>query len=151
MKIYELKRSQYLNCSIEEAWAFFSSPKNLKEITPKSMGFQILSEDVREGMYAGQIIQYVVKPVLGIPLKWVTEITQVEHGSYFVDEQRYGPYSFWHHKHFFEKKDDGVLMTDLIHYGIPLGFIGRIANKLFVRNQLERIFEFRKQTVTDLF
>jgi ligand-binding SRPBCC domain-containing protein len=150
MKIYTFKATQKLSISLEEAWSFLSDPKNLKLITPDYMGFITLSGDDRP-MYPGQIIQYIVTPVLGIPTKWVTEITHVIDKKYFVDEQRFGPYSLWHHKHFFEVKDNGVLMTDLIHYALPLGFIGRIMNTLVVKNKLKTIFDYRKVKVDELF
>jgi ligand-binding SRPBCC domain-containing protein len=102
-------------------------------------------------MYPGQIIEYKVSPVLGIPLYWMTEITHVEEGRYFVDEQRFGPYSLWHHQHHFRQVDRGVEMTDIVHYRLPLGFLGDIANGLFVKKQLEHIFEFRHKRVVELF
>lgn len=135
---------------MDEAWSLLSDPKNLQKITPPYMGFKILSGADRP-MFPGQIIQYIVTPVLGIPTKWVTEITHVVDKHYFVDEQRFGPYALWHHKHFFEAKDNGVLMTDLIHYALPLGFIGRIMNTLVVKNKLKTIFDYRKVKVDELF
>ncbi len=151
MKIFELVKEQHLGISLEEAWDFFSSPRNLQKITPAYMGFTITSKNLADKMYAGQIISYIVKPVLGIPLKWTTEITHVEDKTYFVDEQRFGPYSMWHHQHWFEETDDGVLMKDHVSYAIPFGFLGRLANALFVRKQLEGIFEYRKNVTAELF
>jgi ligand-binding SRPBCC domain-containing protein len=112
MKIYRLETIQNLPISQKEAWDFLSDPKNLKTITPDYMGFEILS-GAAERMYAGQIIQYIVTPVFGIPTKWVTEITHVQEGSYFVDEQRFGPYDLWHHKHFINPIKNGVEMIDI--------------------------------------
>lgn len=143
MKIYNFKRQQKIPISIEEAWAFFSNPKNLSKITPPDLGFKITSE-VSDKMYAGMIISYLVKPVLGVPLTWFTEITQAEAPNYFIDNQLQGPYKIWHHQHFFEKVDDGVLMTDIIHYALPFGIIGRMIHPLLVLPQLKKIFEFRK-------
>ncbi|MEO8253906.1 MAG: SRPBCC family protein, partial [Flavobacterium sp.] len=114
------------------------------------MGFQITDFD-EKNMYAGQIIQYKVTPLFGIKLTWVTEITTVKEGSYFIDEQRFGPYALWHHKHFFEPTENGVKMTDLVHYALPLGFIGRIMNTLIVKNKLKEIFEYREQKVNEIF
>lgn len=151
MKIYSLKQTQLLPCSIEQAWDFFSSPKNLKVITPEYMDFRITSEDPKEEMYPGQVITYKVRPVLGIPLNWMTVITHVKAGEYFIDEQRVGPYSLWHHKHFFEQTEKGVLMTDLVHYALPLGILGRFAHWLFVKKQLESIFQFRTKAVEKKF
>jgi len=115
------------------------------------MGFHILSAHRPERMYAGQLIEYRVAPVLGIPLYWMTEITHVVEGKYFIDEQRFGPYTLWHHQHHFRAVDGGVEMTDLIHYKIPLGIIGRVANMLFVRQKLNDIFNYRYEKVKELF
>ena len=151
MAAHSFRTVQRIPVPLEQAWAFFSSPANLQTITPAGMGFQIISRFHGEQMYAGQIIEYTVKPVLGIPMYWMTEITQVVPGQYFIDEQRFGPYSLWHHQHHFKAIEGGVEMTDIVHYKIPLGFIGRIANTLFVKNKLKQIFDFRFQKVEDLF
>jgi len=150
MKIYRFKKSQLLPITINEAWDFLSDPNNLKKITPEYMGFKILEKEDTK-MYAGQIIQYIVTPILGIPTKWVTEITHVKDKSYFVDEQRFGPYSLWHHKHFIKEVDGGVEMLDIIDYKIPLGFIGRLANPILVKPKLNEIFNYRKQKLIKLF
>lgn len=150
MKVYSKKSVQEVNASIEECWEFFSTPRNLQKMTPKTMGFQITDFD-EKNMYPGQIIQYKVSPLLGIKLVWVTEITIVEEQRYFVDEQRFGPYTLWHHKHFFEPTENGVKMTDLVHYSLPLGFIGRIMNTLVVKNKLDEIFEYRAKKVNEIF
>lgn len=150
MKVYSKKSVQHVNASIEECWAFFSSPRNLQKMTPKTMGFEITDFD-GENMYPGQIIQYKVSPLFGIKLIWVTEITIVEEQRYFVDEQRFGPYTLWHHKHFFEPTENGVKMTDLVHYAIPFGFIGRMMNALVVKNKLNEIFEYRANRVNEIF
>ena len=135
MMVNKLFYSQKLPISLDDAWDFLSSPNNLKLITPESMNFKIIDWDKKKA-YPGQIIQYTVSPVLGIKIKWVTEITQVKRNSYFIDEQRFGPYSFWHHKHFIKEIDNGILMDDIIHYKIPFGFIGEILNKVYVQNNL---------------
>ena len=150
MKIHRLETIQNLPISQKEAWDFLSDPKNLKTITPDYMGFEILS-GAAERMYAGQIIQYIVTPVFGIPTKWVTEITHVQEGSYFVDEQRFGPYDLWHHKHFINPIKNGVEMIDIIDYKIPFGFLGRIAHPLLVAPKLKEIFEYRKNALVALF
>lgn len=152
MSVYALKYKQRLPISLDEAWAFFSSPKNLNEITPPHMGFRVTSDpEFLEQAYAGQIITYTVRPLLGIPLFWMTEITHVEPGKFFVDEQRFGPYTFWHHQHHFRAVPGGVEMTDLVHYKLPLGPLGRLAHWLFVRRQLAGIFDFRKAKLEALF
>lgn len=150
MKVYSKQTVQHVNASIDECWAFFSSPRNLQKITPESMGFQITDFDGKN-MYPGQIIQYKVTPLLGIKLTWVTEITIVKEGSYFIDEQRFGPYALWHHKHFFEPTENGVKMTDLVHYAIPFGFIGRLINILIIKNKLKEIFAHREKKVNEIF
>jgi len=150
-KYYRLHRKQELEISIEEAWDFFSSPKNLKKITPTYLGFEVTSDNP-EKMYPGMIITYIVKPLLGIPLKWMTEITQVRENEFFIDEQRVGPYKLWHHQHLFSKSPSGgVIMEDIIHYILPLGILGRIAHGLFVRKQLEGIFTYRKEVTDELW
>lgn len=151
MKIYTLTKKQFLPITLEQAWDFFSSPVNLKKITPEYMGFKITS-DLGDGkMYPGQIISYIVTPVLGIPMSWTTEITHVLDKKYFVDEQRFGPYSLWHHQHWFREVEGGVEMTDIVNYGLPLGFLGRIANSIFVQNKLKEIFDYREKVVGQYF
>ncbi|MCD0476094.1 SRPBCC family protein [Flavobacterium sp. EDS] len=150
MKVYKKESVQHINASLEECWSFFSNPKNLQIITPKSMGFEVTDYDDKL-MYAGQIIQYKITPLLGIKLNWMTEITVVKENSYFIDEQRFGPYTLWHHKHFFEATANGTQMTDIVHYALPLGFIGRIMNALVVRNELKTIFEYRHKKVEEIF
>ena len=129
MKIFKLKYSQKLPISLNEAWDFLSSPNNLELITPKSMDFNITDWDKKKA-YPGQIIQYTVKPLFGVKINWVTEITQVRDKEFFIDEQRFGPYSFWHHKHFLTEIENGVLIEDVIHYKIPLGPFGVLINCL---------------------
>lgn len=151
MAFYSITTHQNVPISLEEAWDFFSSPKNLAEITPDHLGFKITSKDVREKMYPGQIITYKVKPLLGIPLPWMTEITHVKDKEYFVDEQRFGPYALWHHKHFFKEIEGGVEMIDKVDYKLPLGFLGSIAHALFVKKQLQGIFNYRFKKLEELF
>jgi ligand-binding SRPBCC domain-containing protein len=150
MKIYTLHKKQNLPISIQQAWDFLSDPKNLKTITPDYMGFHILSGADRP-MFAGQIIQYIVTPVLGIKTKWVTEITHVIDKQYFVDEQRFGPYALWHHKHFIKEIDGGVEMEDIIDYKVPFGFIGQLVHPILVRPKLEEIFNYRTKKLEALF
>lgn len=102
-------------------------------------------------MYAGQVIQYSVTPVAGIKTKWVSEVTHFEEGKYFVDLQLYGPYSFWHHQHFIHEIKGGVQMEDIIHYKVPLGILGRIVHPFLVKPKLEKVFEYRKERLTELF
>lgn len=151
MACYQFTRTQKIPASVDAVWAFVSNPANLKEITPAHMGFKVLSNSGSSVMYAGMIITYIVKPLLGIPLKWVTEITQVKEKEYFVDEQRMGPYKMWHHQHKLEAIEGGVLMTDIVTYIPPFGFIGAIANSLFIKKQLQGIFNFRIHAVNQKF
>ena len=146
MKIYRLETIQKLPISQKKAWDFLSDPKNLKTITPDYMGFEIMSGEA-DTMYAGQIIQYVVRPLFGIPTTWVTEITHINEGSYFVDEQRVGPYDLWHHKHFIKPIKNGVEMTDIIDYKIPMGILGIIIHPIIVAPKLKEIFEYRKNAL----
>lgn len=150
MKIYTLHKTQKLPISVETAWDFLSDPKNLKKITPEYMGFNIISGADRP-MYSGQIIQYIVTPILNIKTKWVTEITHVEHMHYFVDEQRFGPYALWHHKHFIKEINGGVEMEDIIDYKIPLGILGQLAHPLLVKPKLNEIFNYRTEKLESLF
>ena len=147
----ELYFTQRLPITLDDAWSFFSNPVNLKEITPPHMGFVVTSKHHGEKMYPGQIIRYIVKPVLGIPLKWCTEITHVVEKKYFIDEQRFGPYAFWHHQHHFAEVDGGILMTDILNYKLPLGFLGDIVDSVFVHNEVEGIFKYRKKILTERF
>ena len=151
MKIHQLKTVQRLNMSLEEAWDFFSSPLNLGKITPAKLKFHILSNLGDGKMYPGQLIKYHVTPLLGIKMYWVTEITHVEDGKFFVDEQRVGPYAMWHHQHHFKEIPGGVEMTDIVDYGLPLGPLGAIAHGLFVKRQVEEIFNYRYKVLEELF
>jgi ligand-binding SRPBCC domain-containing protein len=153
MSVHTLKSVQRLPISPEAAWDFFSNPMNLKEITPAHLGFHVTSDPdfSSRKMYAGQVITYTVKPILGIPLFWMTEITHVQDGQFFVDEQRVGPYALWHHQHHFKVIPGGVEMTDLVHYRLPLGFLGDFAHWLFVRSQLRTIFDFRTKILEERF
>ena len=150
-KVYSIKTVQLIKTTHEVAWDFFSSPANLQKITPSQLGFRIISRHHGNKMYPGQIIEYKVSPVLGIPLYWMTEITHVEEGKYFVDEQRFGPYSLWHHQHHFKKVEGGIEMTDIVHYKLPLGWLGDLAHLLFVKKQLQQIFDYRFAVVEQLF
>jgi len=151
MAFYQITREQFLPISKSEAWQFISSPQNLKLITPPSMGFDITSGDSGNEMYQGQIITYKVKPLGGIAMSWMTEITHVREGEYFVDEQRVGPYALWHHQHFIAEVNGGVHMRDIVTYSPPFGFIGRLLNGLVIRSKLTEIFEYRRQRLEKLF
>jgi ligand-binding SRPBCC domain-containing protein len=150
MKIYTFHSKQNLPITVQEAWDFISNPKNLKIITPPYMGFITLSGDEKP-MYAGQLIQYIVTPIFGIPVKWVTEITNVQEKEYFVDEQRFGPYSLWHHKHFIKEIPGGVEMEDIVDYKVPLGFLGQLVHPFLVKPKLNEIFDYRRNKLIEMF
>ena len=147
---YQFSSVQYLNADLKSIWEFASTPTNLKKITPDYMLFNITSK-IKNKIYPGMIISYHVAPILNIKLNWVTEITQVCEKKYFIDEQRIGPYSLWHHQHIFEKEGNKVKMTDIVTYKPPFGLIGRIANSLFIKKQLESIFEYRRNKMNQIF
>ncbi|MDL5514190.1 SRPBCC family protein [Arenibacter sp. M-2] len=151
MGFYQFKRTQEIKTSVDEIWKFISNPSNLKLITPDYMGFDITSEDIPSQMYEGMIISYKVSPLLGIKTTWVTEITHLKKNSYFVDEQRVGPYRIWHHQHIVKPITNGALMTDIVSYQPPLGFLGSIANELIIKGKLQEIFEYRTNALEEIF
>jgi len=144
--MYQLKKTQFIKTDLKTAWDFFSSPGNLKKITPDYMGFDVKTE-LPDKMYEGLMIEYTVKPLLGIPMNWITEIKTVKELEFFVDEQRKGPYKIWHHEHHFKEVDGGVEMTDIVSYELPLGILGRIMHPFLVQKKLEEIFDFRFKAV----
>lgn len=151
MTIHRLERKQFLKSDIDEVWAFFSSPENLDELTPPDMGFDIITKRPIPKMFQGQLIDYKVRPILGIPLSWRTKITQVKGNHSFVDEQLKGPYALWKHTHTFIPQGDGVMMIDSLDYALPLGPIGNIVHSFYVKNKLKRIFDYRYDKVEELF
>jgi ligand-binding SRPBCC domain-containing protein len=148
--MYQLKRTQFVKTDLETCWNFFSSPANLSKITPKYMGFDVLTE-VPEQMYEGLMISYTVRPILGLPMNWVTEITHVKDKQFFVDEQRKGPYTIWHHEHHFKAVEGGVEMTDIVSYVVPFGLLGKLAHPIIVQKKLEEIFAYRFKAVDEIF
>lgn len=151
MAIYQIHEELEVGASLEQVWDFISSPVNLKEITPDYMGFEITTPGLPDKIYPGLMISYKVRPVLGIAMNWLTEITQVRELHYFVDEQRAGPYSIWHHEHQLKATERGVLMSDLVTYRLPLGPMGALAHGLFVRKQLRGIFKYRELALVKRF
>ena len=150
MKIYTLHKTQKLPISLDDAWEFLCNPANLSKLTPKEMNMKIISGADRP-MYAGQVLQYSVTPLPGFKTKWVSEITQYEEKKYFVDLQLYGPYAFWHHKHFVHEIEGGVEMEDIIDYKVPLGILGRLVHPFLVKPKLESIFDYRREQLEQLF
>jgi ligand-binding SRPBCC domain-containing protein len=151
MAIYQLYQEQKVAVSINEIWDFISNPKNLMKITPGYMGFNITSKNLPERIYPGMMIEYKVSPLWNIDMTWLTEITHVKENEYFIDEQRVGPYKIWHHEHKIVPINEGVLMTDLVTYQPPFGFLGRLANHLIIRKKLAEIFEYRRNVLYNLF
>lgn len=148
--MHQFIRKQFVKTDLQTCWDFFSSPVNLKRITPDYMGFDVKTE-VPAQMYEGLIIAYTVKPLFGIPVEWVTEITHVKDKAFFVDEQRKGPYTMWHHEHHFKEVEGGVEMTDIVSYIIPLGFLGKLVQPFLVKPKLEEIFAYRFKIVEEVF
>lgn len=149
--IYRLKRTQQLNCSIDTAWRFFSSPNNLEKISPKEMKFRILSDIDDTEIFEGMIIDYKVSPLLNISLNWQTKITHVDYGRSFTDFQQKGPYKMWNHFHEFIENEQGVLMKDTVDYQLPLGFLGTMMHSLVVKRKLKHIFDFRFRVLEEYF
>lgn len=145
-----LIQEQFLPISLEQAWDFFATPKNLNEVTPKELDF-VITSDVPDRMYEGLIITYKIKPMLNVPVSWMTEITHIKDMEYFVDEQRKGPYNIWHHEHHFKSVEGGVMMTDILYYDVGKWILGWIAGKLFVDAKVKEIFEFRRRALDDYF
>ena len=150
MKPFSLERTQTLPITLEEAWDFFSDPGNLVKITPPNMDFRITSAPLRE-MYAGQIITYTVRPLFSVAVNWTTEITHVDRPIFFVDEQRFGPYRFWHHQHRFTQVEGGVEVHDLVHYLLQHDQLAGLVNRLFVAPRLKRIFDYRSTALKEIF
>jgi len=148
--MYQFKREQLVKTDMETCWKFFSSPANLQKITPSYMGFDVLT-DVPETMYEGLMIAYRVRPLFGIPVEWITEITHVKENQFFVDEQRKGPYKIWHHEHHFRETAEGILMKDIVTYELPFGKLGKLAHPVLVKKKLEEIFDFRFKVVEEVF
>lgn len=147
----QLYREQQLNCDLQTAWDFFSSPMNLSKITPKDMAFTVLSEQSTDKIFEGMIIDYTVSPLFGIPLKWKTRITEVIPNKSFTDFQEKGPYKLWNHRHEFIPNENGVLMIDKVDYELPFGVLGNLAHRLFVKKKLDKIFNYRFHILEKLF
>lgn len=149
--MYRLQYTQKIPISLEECWDFFSNPANLKTLTPKHLGFEIKYPDDLRKMYSGQVIAYTLYPLFGIPIEWVSEITHLEPNSYFIDEQKIGPYKFWHHEHRFKPISEGVEVTDTVYYKMPFGVIGKAFHELKVKKDLAAIFAYRRTMLEKIF
>jgi len=151
MKIYHLTQKQFLPITLGEAWSFFSNPHNLGDITPAGLRFQIKNISLASNIYEGQIIHYTIRILPFVWVTWLTEITKVKHHTYFIDDQRVGPYALWHHQHHFREVDGGVEMLDAVTYAVPFGILGIIAHRVFVRRQLRGIFSHRRNVLEKKF
>jgi ligand-binding SRPBCC domain-containing protein len=150
VKVNRFAVSQRLAVAPDAAWTFFSDPGNLPHITPPWLGFEVV-DDLPPRMYAGMIVRYRVRPLGGIPLSWITEITHVREGEFFVDEQRFGPYRFWHHQHHFRAVAGGTEAEDVVHYALPADPVSRPVTRLLVGRRLDQIFAFRRRVLAERF
>jgi len=150
MKTYKLTKIIELPISVDRAWNFFSNPNNLKKIMPPKMNFAVI-EGATLPLYEGQIIQYNVTPLLFLKTTWISEITHIKKPHYFIDTQLEGPYKLWHHKHFLEATPKGTKVTDVIHYQIPFGIIGKMLHFIIIKPKLNKIFNYRTQYIKSLF
>jgi ligand-binding SRPBCC domain-containing protein len=150
MKPFSFERTQVLPMDLEQAWSFFCDPANLARITPPSMEFRLTSSP-RGEIHPGMILTYSLRPLFGIKVDWTTEITHLQKPFFFIDEQRFGPYRFWHHQHHFRQVDDGIEMYDLVHYLLPHMQFTRLVNRCLVAPKLKRIFDFRQRALQEIF
>ena len=150
MKLYRLESGQSLPISLETAWAFFSDPHNLQQITPVWLDFKI-TNTIADKMHPGMIISYRLTTLFQLPTSWVTEITHVNEPHFFVDEMKLGPYRFWHHQHRFIEQTDGIEMQDTVHYALKFGWLGQILHNMVIRSKLNDIFDYRHAALEAIF
>ena len=150
MKTYKLVGEIELPIPLEEAWDFFSNPNNLGKIMPSDMAFKVV-EGATLPLYEGQIIQYSVTPLPAFKTTWISEINHINKPHFFVDTQLEGPYKLLHHKHFLEATPTGTKITDVVHYQVPFGIIGRLLHPIIIKPKLDKIFEYRTQQIKALF
>jgi ligand-binding SRPBCC domain-containing protein len=148
--MYCIKTVLQVKSDLKTVWDFYSTPSNLSQVTPDNIGFKMLSE-LPESMYVGMVLRYRISPIARIPMQWATEITHIEPYKYFVDHQLEGPYKIWHHQHHFREIEGGVEIEDIVHYALPLGPLGTLAHHLFVKKQIQSIFQHREQTTNKIF
>ena len=149
MKIYIIERCATAPVPIEAAFAFFENPRNLERLTPPWLNFKILSTEPLE-MRKGAEIVYRIK-WCGVPLAWRTVISEYEPGHRFVDEQAAGPYRLWRHVHTFEPSAEGTVVRDRVEYALPFGILGRMVHRLLIRRHLDRIFDYRREALREVF
>tara|TARA_B110000263_G_scaffold195326_1_gene173683 strand:- start:81 stop:578 length:498 start_codon:yes stop_codon:yes gene_type:complete len=149
--LYTLYAKQTVAKEIDLLWDFFRKPRNLNKLTPEDVQFKIISGE-SDDFYEGKIISYKIKPFKLVALNWVTEISQVKEGSYFIDNQIFGPYKMWHHEHHFKRNDNGTTeIIDKVKYKVPFYILGRLIHKIFIRRKLFKIFMFRQKKINELF
>jgi len=151
MALYRFEHTQIIPLTLEDSWRFFTNPRNLSELTPAAMNFRHRFEPDAERVYPGMILAYSLTPMAGIPVNWVTEITHVEPLVRFIDEQKSGPFSMWHHIHEFSEVPEGTKIHDTLYYSLPFSFLGQFAHSLFVKNQIENIFRYRSKRMKEIF
>jgi ligand-binding SRPBCC domain-containing protein len=150
MKLYTLERSQVICASLTDVWQFFSDPHNLARLTPPELNL-VVPADTPHEVRPGMIITYRIRALAGIPATWVTEITQVIDNQLFIDEQRFGPYRFWHHQHHFIETNEGIEVRDIVHYSVPFGPLGKLVHAMVVKARLKKIFEYRVDAIRSEF
>lgn len=149
--LYTLYAKQTVDKDISILWDFFTKPSNLNKLTPEDVHFKIKSGD-SDDFYEGKIISYKIKPFKLASLNWITEISKVKEGSYFIDNQISGPYKIWHHEHHFKINDNGTTeIIDKVKYKVPFYILGRVIHKIFLRRKLFNIFMFRQKKINELF
>lgn len=152
MKVYHLSRKLRLPITQDVAWAFFSNPATLSQLTPPDSKMVDESVELPKKIHAGMLQVFRVSPMKWLPaVRWAAEITHVDAPNYFVDEQKIGPFAFWHHRHSVTPVASGVEIGDLVHYAMPFGILGEWVHALFVRKQLERLFDYRQQMLEEFF
>jgi ligand-binding SRPBCC domain-containing protein len=151
MSIFSLHRKQLIKAPLEEVWAFFSSPHNLKLITPINLDFKVIECPEVQEIYPGMLIKYIVKPLFGIPWKWITKIEDVQRMESFSDVQIKGPYKQWKHFHSFTETEEGVVMVDMVKYSLNFGLLNGWINKLLIEKRLKEIFDYRRDAVEKIF
>ena len=149
MKLYTLKRKQLIPFDRGTVFSFFKAPENLERITPSDVGFCIITPKPIK-MQTGAVLDYTIK-LAGIPVRWTTLITDYDEPFGFSDVSLKGPYSFWYHRHWFEESEEGTVMYDEVTYALPFGFLGRMVHSLWVRKQLDHIFDFRSKVIDEIF
>lgn len=149
MKLYTLKREQFIMSDRESVFSFFKLPENLEKITPSEVGFVILTPKPIK-MHIGTVLDYTIN-LFGFKVRWTTLISEYDEPYGFIDIATKSPYSFWHHQHSFQETAEGTIMTDEVTYALPFGFLGRIIHNLWVKKRLEFIFDYRQKIIDSIY